>query len=201
MSKDTPKAKRHARTKQAILDAAQEIIAEQGPDGLSMRELAHRIEYSPSGLYEYFGSKEEILNEICEQSFANLSARLSRIPAHLPAPERLVAAGMAYLEFAFDNPEQYLLMFGQVRSEPHSLQDIQPDSAYSQLRQIIQDGVEANEFRHSERFGVEEMTYGAWAHVHGLAMLRLTLFRQAGPEIDALNRRTIEGFTATLHVL
>ena len=163
-----------------------------------MRELANRIEYSPSGLYEYFGSKEEILNEVCEQGFASLSASLGRISTHLSAPERLVAAGLTYLEFATSHPEHYRLMFGQVSQEPLSMQDIHPDSAYSQLRQIIQDGIESKEFQHDERFGLEEITYSIWAHVHGLAMLRLTLFKLAGPEIDALNRRAIEGFTSVL---
>lgn len=198
MSKDSPKAKRHARTRQAILDAAQEIIVEQGPDGLSMRELANRIEYSPSGLYEYFGSKEEIINEVCMQGFANLSASISHISTRISASERLIAAATTYLEFAMNHPEQYRLMFGQVFQEPLTVEDIASDSAYSQLKQIIRDGIEANEFRHSEQFGIEEMTYGAWAQVHGLAMLHLTLFRKAGPEIDRLNRRAIEGFTASL---
>ena len=53
----------YARTQQAILDAARAIIHEQGPDKLSMRAIADRIDYSPAGLYEYYGSKEEIIAE------------------------------------------------------------------------------------------------------------------------------------------
>ena len=48
--------KRHIRTKQAILDAALEIISEDGPNALSMRNLADRIDYSAAGIYEYFAS-------------------------------------------------------------------------------------------------------------------------------------------------
>jgi AcrR family transcriptional regulator len=43
-----------------------EIIREEGPDALSMRNLAERIDYSAAGIYEYFSSKEEIIAAACE---------------------------------------------------------------------------------------------------------------------------------------
>ena len=54
----TPRQRRHLRTKDAILDAARQIIATEGAEKLSMRAIAKRIDYSPAGLYEYFGSKD-----------------------------------------------------------------------------------------------------------------------------------------------
>ncbi|NJN55580.1 MAG: helix-turn-helix transcriptional regulator, partial [Anaerolineae bacterium] len=59
MDELTPRERRHLRTKDAILDAARLIIKEQGADALSIRAIAEQIDYSPAGLYEYFGSKEE----------------------------------------------------------------------------------------------------------------------------------------------
>ncbi len=59
--------RRHVRTKQAILDAALEIVIQNGPAALSMRSLAERIDYSPAGLYEYFSSKEEIISAVCDE--------------------------------------------------------------------------------------------------------------------------------------
>jgi AcrR family transcriptional regulator len=55
MDELTPRQRRHLRTKDAILDAARQIIAEEGADNLSMRGIAERIDYSAAGLYEYFG--------------------------------------------------------------------------------------------------------------------------------------------------
>ncbi|MCB0147914.1 MAG: TetR/AcrR family transcriptional regulator, partial [Caldilineaceae bacterium] len=63
----TPRTKRRLRTKQAILDAARAIIVEDGLPALSMRTLADRIDYSPAGLYEYFGGKEEIVAAVCDE--------------------------------------------------------------------------------------------------------------------------------------
>ncbi len=197
MSKGSPREKRHARTKQAILDAAQEIVAEQGPEGLSMRELANRIEYSPSGLYEYFGSKEEIIGALCMEGLERLSAALRpSTQSDRPWAERLVENGMAYLDFATRNPQHYLLMFGRVDFEHFTFEETQRNDAYGLLHQIIQGGVEAGEFRTHEGYGIEAMTYAAWALVHGLAMLQLTMLKTAPFDTKALNRLVIEGMVA-----
>ena len=69
------RTRRQERTRRAILDSALAIVAESGPDALSMRAIADRIDYSAAGLYEYFGSKEEILNAVREEGMAQLGAR------------------------------------------------------------------------------------------------------------------------------
>src|SRR5947209_11755605 len=72
------RGRRHARTVQAVLDAALEIIAESSIEALSMREIARRVEYSPSGLYEYFASKDELLGALCRQGFEKLTEHIKR---------------------------------------------------------------------------------------------------------------------------
>jgi AcrR family transcriptional regulator len=44
----TPRQRRAMNTRQSILDAAREIISERGVYGLSLREVARRIDYSPA---------------------------------------------------------------------------------------------------------------------------------------------------------
>ncbi len=81
--------RRHVRTKQAILDAALEIVIQDGPAALSMRALAERIDYSPAGLYEYFGSKEEIIAAVCDEGQRMLYEAMDRVNGGLPPVERL----------------------------------------------------------------------------------------------------------------
>ncbi|MCB0105373.1 MAG: TetR family transcriptional regulator, partial [Caldilineaceae bacterium] len=45
----TPRERRALRTREAILDAARKIISKDGVDGLSMRNIADAIDYSPAG--------------------------------------------------------------------------------------------------------------------------------------------------------
>ncbi len=193
MAEGTAREKRHARTKQAILDAAQQIIVERGTEGLSMREIAQHIEYSPSGLYEYFRSKDEIIHSLCEDGFQRLTERIRYRTAtdHTPT-QRLIASGLAYLEFATQHKEQYMLMFNAVPSIRLSLVEIGSNSAYGLLKQIVQECIDTGEFTVRDHYGQEEIAYGLWTAMHGMAMLRLTLLSEEGEALDTLNRHIIE---------
>ncbi|MBV9613941.1 MAG: TetR/AcrR family transcriptional regulator [Ktedonobacteraceae bacterium] len=188
----TARERRHARTRQAILDAAEQIIADRGVEGLSMREIAHHIEYSASGLYEYFGGKDEIIQALCMEGFERLTSRIrQKVGEHLPA-QRLVESALAYVEFAMEYPDQYLLMFSSTPKVHISLEQLDQNSAYGLLKQIIRDGIESDTFKVREDYGLEEITYNCWTLVHGIAMLRLTLFKHQEQDFDAFNRNIVE---------
>ena len=51
----------------AILEAAERVFSVEGEAGLSIRRLAEEIDYSPSAIYKYFGSKDELVDELKEQ--------------------------------------------------------------------------------------------------------------------------------------
>jgi AcrR family transcriptional regulator len=65
----TPAERRRLKVRDAIIGAAEEIFAEEGEAGLSMRRIAERIDYSPAALYKYFDSKEALFQEIREGFF------------------------------------------------------------------------------------------------------------------------------------
>lgn len=60
----TPRAE---RTRQAILDAAYRLIIRQGFAATSMREIAAQSRVALGGIYNHFGSKEEIFRGIVEE--------------------------------------------------------------------------------------------------------------------------------------
>ncbi|GHO47917.1 TetR/AcrR family transcriptional regulator [Ktedonospora formicarum] len=192
------RGRRHARTRQVILDAAQELIAELGPEKFSLRTLAERIEYSPASLYEYFSGKEEILNACCGEGLALLKTYLLRVPTGLTATERTALTGAAYLQFAREHRELYLLMFGKTGSDPQSLKGADSDAAYQQLKSVITVGIDSGEFQTRAGFGLDEMAYLCWTVVHGMAMLRLTYLQEAGDTIDALNQRVLGEMVTSL---
>ena len=79
----TPRERRAERTRKAILDTAMQLIVEKGPDKLSLREVARRIDYSPAGLYEYFGSKDELVEAACSEADRRLGLYLNAAdPVH-----------------------------------------------------------------------------------------------------------------------
>jgi AcrR family transcriptional regulator len=193
-----PRKRRHEKTKQAILDAARRILARQGVDELSMRELAREIDYSPAGLYEYFDSKEEIVQALCTQGHQRLSDTLRQVEAKLPPAEYLVAIGLAYINFALSNPEYYLLMFTNVPTKSTREDMLSEGSSYPILLQAIARGIDARVFKTRPDFGLQEMAYAAWSLVHGISMLRVIYLGEFPMDFSAADRQALWAFNRGL---
>ncbi|MEO6177482.1 MAG: TetR/AcrR family transcriptional regulator [Flavobacterium circumlabens] len=100
-------------TRTNILEAAYAIVKEEGWQGLSMRKIADKIEYTAPIIYEYFSNKEAILNELTGKGFIKLAKELQEAQDRFEKPEeQLEAMWMAYWDFAFTDTEMYQVMFG-----------------------------------------------------------------------------------------
>ncbi|ABQ07306.1 TetR/AcrR family transcriptional regulator [Flavobacterium johnsoniae] len=100
-------------TRNNILGAAYDIVKDEGWNGLSMRKIADRIEYTAPIIYEYFSNKEAILEELTGKGFIKLAKELQTAKGKFEKPEdQLEAMWMTYWDFAFTNTEMYQLMFG-----------------------------------------------------------------------------------------
>jgi AcrR family transcriptional regulator len=100
-------------TRSNILEAAYAIVKEEGWQGLSMRKIADKIEYTAPIIYEYFSNKDAILNELTGKGFIKLAKELQEARDKFEKPEeQLEAMWMAYWDFAFTDTEMYQVMFG-----------------------------------------------------------------------------------------
>ncbi len=97
--------------RQKILDAALEIINQEGFAALSMRKLADRIEYSPASIYLHFDSREHIARELSAAGYAQLLDRLTAAASNPNPIERLTAVNQSYVAFGLEHPETYRLIF------------------------------------------------------------------------------------------
>lgn len=199
----SPRERRYMRTQQAILDAARAIIQEQGADKLSMRAIADWIDYSPAGLYEYYGSKEEIVSAVCGQGHLKLKGYLAAVATSLPVADYLVEIGMAYIRFAIHNPDYFLLMFTHsidIRSPNKpitafpSASMMHETSSFPILMQGVQRALDEGFIRSAPGYGQAEIAYGVWALVHGIAMLRVTNLRNYTVAFDEIDRQTLTRF-------
>ena len=96
--------RRRLATRAEILVAARELLLEVGPEALSLRQVARRADFSPAALYTYFPSRDRLVASLFAESFERLDAYLRRVPADLPPERRVVELGLAYMEFARENP-------------------------------------------------------------------------------------------------
>jgi AcrR family transcriptional regulator len=189
----SPRERRHQRTQQAILTAAREIIHSEGVAGLSMRAIAERIDYSPAGLYEYFGGKDEIIVAVCDEAFEQLAQALRNTDPALPPVEYLRECGVNYVRFAIDNTDAFLLMFTQapLLSLDHyppaaTLESLLRQSpAFMVLHDAVERCVDAGLFATQPGRGVFEIAIACWQMVHGMAMLAVTIMRQHQPSLDS----------------
>jgi AcrR family transcriptional regulator len=205
----SPRERRRRRTEQAILDAARRIISEDGPDGLSMRAIAERIDYSAAGLYEYFGGKDEIIHAVCGQGHARLTATMQRVDPGLPATEYLVEIGQAYIDFAVRNPDYFVLMFTDPESGPPPgmrredvLQQMTDEgSSFGLLLRAIQRGIDDGIFIVQPGYDTLEMAHTAWSIVHGMAMLRIGNARSLPMDFASAEREGLRRLVLALQRL
>jgi AcrR family transcriptional regulator len=98
-----------------IIDAARDLLLEQGLGGLSMRAIAERIEYSPATIYIYFKDKDELIREVVRTGFGllaeMLAAELAQSRESSRDADQYGAAGRAYVRFALENPAYFRVMF------------------------------------------------------------------------------------------
>ncbi|MGB1088936.1 MAG: TetR/AcrR family transcriptional regulator, partial [Alphaproteobacteria bacterium] len=69
------------KRRKLVLIAARGLIVDQGVGGLNMRALAEAAELSVATLYNHFGSKEELLQALLDQSFDTLNAASTEVKA------------------------------------------------------------------------------------------------------------------------
>lgn len=77
------KQRRSERTLEAILDAAEELIAKKGYAATSVSEIAHRAGVTIGALYGRFGSKEALLQGLSERLSRQIAEVFDKLIADL----------------------------------------------------------------------------------------------------------------------
>ena len=162
--------------RQKILKAARELLVKRGYDAVTMREIAKRIEYSATALYKHFEDKDALVRELCRQDFAAFAqAFVSDVAASGDPVERLARAGLVYLGFAEQYPEQYRLMFMTELppTPPEEGERNDPArNAYIFVRGLVDELMRGGLLR-KELTDVDLVAQTVWAGVHGAAALDL----------------------------
>jgi AcrR family transcriptional regulator len=124
-------------TRSNILTAARDIVKEEGWQGLSMRKIADKIEYTAPIIYEYFSNKEAILQELTCKGFGILTKDLEAAKRESEDPaEQLEGMWLAYWHFALKNKEMYQLMYG-VEMTCCAQRNTETDAPYTMISNVI----------------------------------------------------------------
>lgn len=102
----------HGNLREALVEAAVQLIAQHGPAGFTVAEAARLAGVSPGAPYRHFRDAEALLAEVALRGFERFAEALSRAWAGGADPVRgFEALGRAYLDFARREPAYYAAMF------------------------------------------------------------------------------------------
>lgn len=195
MNTPSPKNRRFEKTRQGIIDAAREIVRNEGIDALSMRTLAEMVDYSPSALYKYFNNKEEIIEALRLEGWDEMqSIFMRRLGGDFSQIERLLEASMAYMDMSNQSPELYQLMFNSTVGSPDKLATTETDPRFMVLTDMIREAVESGEFILPKGITLLEYRYLAWFIMHGICMLKVSMYRNCVDEFDPMAREIVRKF-------
>lgn len=81
-----------AAQRRALLDAAREVLAEGATEIPSFGDVAARAGLARSSMYQYFKSRQHLLDALIEDAFPRWSARVADAMADAGSPDRRVLA-------------------------------------------------------------------------------------------------------------
>jgi AcrR family transcriptional regulator len=103
----------HGNLREALVEAAVDLIGQHGPEGFTVAEAARLAGVSPGAPYRHFRDAEALLAEVALRGFDRFAEALAKAWAGgAPDPVRAFEAlGRAYLDFARREPAYYAAMF------------------------------------------------------------------------------------------
>ncbi|MDN3258577.1 TetR/AcrR family transcriptional regulator [Streptomyces sp. CSDS2] len=149
-----------------LVDAGVELLAAEGLQALTLREIARRTGVSHGAPRRYFPTHLELLSAIARRGFADLTERTRQaLDRETGGPRARVAAlAGAYLEFALEQPGMYELMFRHdlLKSGRLGLRETSLPlfSLFADLVAVTAPGADA-----------PRVAGALWANLHGLAQL------------------------------
>jgi AcrR family transcriptional regulator len=155
-----------------ILDAAQEIIEAQGLAGLSAREIARRIGYSPGTIYNMFANLDDVVLNVEARVLDGLDQRLSGVEPGgdgRDTGDRLIRIARAYLAFTQEKPRLWNLLF-----EHHMPRGTELPAWYQQKLEGLTAQIEralAPYFPPGREDERRRAARALWAGVHGITSL------------------------------
>ncbi|MEU9675415.1 MULTISPECIES: TetR/AcrR family transcriptional regulator [Streptomyces] len=163
MSSERERTYHHGDLRRAILTAALDVIATEGPAALSLRDLARRAGVSHAAPAHHFKDRTGLLTAVAAEGYELFADALAGAPD-------LRERGVAYVRFAATHPAHFQVMF---QPDLHRADDPDLLAARARATEALRSGVAdlppAGRGEDDRLAGV-----AAWSLAHGFATLLLT---------------------------
>ena len=182
----------HGNLRRALLDEALATIRAEGVSGLTLREIGARLGVSRTALYRHFADKRALLAAVATEGFRTLRQQLvTAWDQGGRGDAAFYSMGVAYVQFAVDNPAHYRVMFGGF-VDPRA-QDPELATEAEGAFQALVDALST--LQHDAVFHSDDtmlMARYVWALVHGVATLGIDGQLREPGGVDELMRYAFE---------
>lgn len=135
--------RRRARTRDALLAAAQQLLSMRPAEGVNIDEIVEIADVAKGTFYNYFVDKEAIVREVEEAARTHLEALIAQTNAGVAdAGVRMARAFCAALGFALSDPHRAMTL---LRISPHATD---PDTPINMgVRRDVRSGLDSGRFK------------------------------------------------------
>ena len=217
---------------EAIKRAARQQMANEGTASISLRAIARILNVTAPALYRYFTSRDDLITDLIVDAFNALADALVVADAEQTRDDygaRLIAALMAYRQWAIEHPTDFQLIYGNPIPGYHAPREVTVPAAsrpFLLVIDILGAAYTAGVLQPTAEFldipadieahlrglsGYDSypqppfllyITVVGWSRIHGMIMLEL--FDNTQPVVgntEAFYRREITQFCKTLNLL
>jgi AcrR family transcriptional regulator len=155
--------------REKVIKAAVKYVADNGPDGLSFRQIAADAGVSHQAPYHHFGDRSAIFGEIALEGFRKFAAVMGAPARADEDSENCVRLCERYVDFAIANKGHFRVMFRADLCQMHESPETQKaaDDAFATLLAAVSEMV-------GDSASIDEIRVQAtamWSLAHGLATL------------------------------
>lgn len=162
-----PRSYHHGDLRNALLDAAEALLARRPTEAPTLREVARLAGVSHAAPYHHFESREALLAAVAERGFAQLGESMAQARASSDDVEaQLAALSENYVAFALARPTLFRLMFGPLLTQKQKYPNMQKSSEASFGAMLAASAA----FAPKNALGLSLV---GWSLLHGIANLAI----------------------------
>lgn len=158
-----------AQIKEMVLNAAENIVIQEGFNALTVRKVALEIGYTVGSIYMVFHNMDDLIMHVKGRTLDELADELREDHAYGSVEEHLQALADIYLRFARQNFNRWRMIF-------EAINDVQAPEWYQQKVQdlflIVETLFQKLRPEQSEE-QARQAAQALWSGVHGVCVLSL----------------------------
>lgn len=127
-TKESRTARRQAKTRADLINAAREIIAERGLDKLRVSDITEHADVAFGTFYNHFATKDDIVEAVVGETIVGLADSVSESQNNADPLAAVVASTRAIVRLAYDDPGLARLLVSLEQAEARFERIIAPQA-------------------------------------------------------------------------